>query len=63
MMSAIATLAILASLLSGPAVGPEPRGNGGTGLWQPDLEAARRYARHRPGAVGCAPQTGCCWNR
>lgn len=53
-MRVIATLAILASLLSGAALGPGPRGNGGTGFWEPDLDAARRYARHRPGDVSFA---------
>ncbi len=53
-MRAIATLAILASLLSGAAIGPGPKGNGGTGFWEPDLGAARRYARHRPGDVSFA---------
>lgn len=53
-MKAIAALAILASLLSGAAAGPEPRGNGGTSFWEPDVEAARRYARHRPGDVSFA---------
>lgn len=53
-MRAIATLAILASLLSGAALGPGPRGNGGTGFWEPNLNSARRYARHRPGDVSFA---------
>ncbi|HWM63015.1 MAG TPA: serine hydrolase [Solirubrobacterales bacterium] len=55
-MRAIATLAILASLLSGAALGPSPGGNGGTGAraWKPDLEAARRYARQQPGDVSFA---------
>jgi hypothetical protein len=51
---AIATLAILASLLSGAAAGLGPGGNGGTGFWEPNLDAARRYARHRPGDVSFA---------
>ncbi len=53
-MRAIAALAILTSLLSGAALGPAPGGNGGTGFWEPDLEAARRYARQRPGDVSFA---------
>ena len=53
-MSAIAVMAILASLLSGAAAGPAPRENGGTGFWEPGVEAARRYARHRPGDVSFA---------
>jgi hypothetical protein len=53
-MKAIAVLAILASLLSGAAAGPGPGVNGGTGFWEPGLEAARRYARQRPGDVSFA---------
>jgi beta-lactamase family protein len=47
-------MAILASLLSGTALGPGPRGSGGTGAWEPDLRAARRYARQQPGDVSFA---------
>lgn len=53
-MRAIAALAILASLLSSAALGPGPRGNGGTGFWEPNLESARRYAGRRPGDVSFA---------
>ena len=53
-MRAAAILAVLVSLLSAATAGPGPRGNGGTGFWEPDPEAARRYARHRPGDVSFA---------
>jgi hypothetical protein len=55
-VKAIVALALLASLLSGPALGPSSKGNGGTGAraWQPNLEAARRYARRQPGDVSFA---------
>lgn len=52
-MKTAAILAVLMSLL--PAtVGPGSSGNGGTGFWEPDLEAARRYVRERPGDVSFA---------
>jgi hypothetical protein len=53
-LKAVIAAAILAGLWSGPAIGPMPRESGGTGFWQPDLEAAQRYARHRPGDVSFA---------
>jgi len=53
-MRAIATMAILAGLFTGATVGPELRGNGGTGFWEPNVRAARRYARQRPGDVSFA---------
>lgn len=55
-MKAIVALGILAGLLSGPAPGLSPKGNGGTGArtWQPNLEAARRFARRQPGDVSFA---------
>jgi Beta-lactamase enzyme family len=53
-MRVIATLAILVSVLPGAADDPKPRGNGGTSFWSADLEAARRYARQRPGDVSFA---------
>lgn len=53
-MSATATLAVLVSLFSAATLGPAPSGNGGTGFWEPDLEAARRYAEQRPGDVSFA---------
>jgi Beta-lactamase enzyme family len=50
----VAVLTILASLLSGVGAGSGQSGNGGTGFWEPDVKAARRYARHRPGDVSFA---------
>jgi hypothetical protein len=53
-VKAVAFLAILASLLSGAGAGSGLSENGGTGFWEPDVKAARRYARHRPGDVSFA---------
>lgn len=53
-MKTIAALAILTSLLSGATLGPASKNNGGTGFWAPDVDAARRYASHRPGDVSFA---------
>jgi Beta-lactamase enzyme family len=54
-VKAAAILAALASLLAGPPVngGTPPRPVTGR-AWEPDVEAARRYARRRPGDVSFA---------
>lgn len=54
-MKAAAILAALASLLAGPPVngGTPPRPVAGE-VWEPNLAAARRYAKRRPGDVSFA---------
>jgi hypothetical protein len=49
---AVALLLLLAALPI--ASDPRPAVNGGTGFWEPDLAAARRYAAGRPGDVSFA---------